>query len=79
MRGFQQSSSTVAEVRFRFRFRFWIVCSKAASSGINVTQGSITRNDSMFIWIHGAYIREDRHNNSAETLGSHMEMQRTDS
>jgi len=34
-----------------FGFWFWIVCSKAASSGINVTQGSITRNDSKFIQI----------------------------
>jgi len=44
------------EFGFWFRFRFWIVCSKAASSGINVTQGSIARNDSKFIQIHRAYI-----------------------
>jgi len=44
------------EFGFWFRFRFWIVCSKEASSGINVTQGNITRNDSKFIQIHRAYI-----------------------
>jgi len=46
------------EFRFRFWFWFWNVCSKAASSGINVTQGSITRNDvelSLFRYIEHIY------------------------
>jgi len=58
MRSFEWSSTVAVEFGFWFwfRFRFWIVCSKAASSGINVTRGSITRNDSTFIQIHRAYI-----------------------